>query len=200
MSEILLKLIPRAKSIFNGFKGGLIVEVKQINQLMLAMCRHQVKKLRWKCENDELELELGSAGEFSINGERFLDQEVENPLKSDFERHRTEFEKQRPGNPSLPAVEKMKTRPSMDEKEEEDPNMKYITSPMVGTVYLSPSPADKAFVSVGDIVEANTVVCIIEAMKVMNEVKSGIQGVVKEILVDKSQPVDFGAKLFKIAP
>lgn len=178
------------------------MEVKQINQLMLAMCRHQVKKLRWKCENDELELELSDTGVFSTNGERFLEQELENPLKNDFEKHRTEFEKHRSGTPTLPSVEKLKNRSTIDEKEEklDDSSFSYVTSPMVGTVYTSPSPTDKSFVSVGDTVDENTVVCIIEAMKVMNEVKAGVRGVVKEILIDKGQPVDFGAKLFKIAP
>lgn len=173
------------------------MEVKQINQLMLAMCRHQIKKLRWKSDTAELELELGSTAEFTMNKENLLDFESENPLRSDFEKHRTEFEKHRAqGAPILPSVEKAKVR----SEDEEDSSVKYVTSPMVGTVYLAPSPTDKSFISVGDTVEANTVVCIVEAMKVMNEVKAGIHGVVKEILVEKGQPVDFGAKLFKIAP
>ena len=71
---------------------------------------------------------------------------------------------------------------------------------MVGTVYLAPSPQDAAFVKVGDTLTENSVVCIIEAMKVMNEVKSTVRGVVKEVLVESGQPVDFGAKLFKISP
>lgn len=74
----------------------------------------------------------------------------------------------------------------------------FVTSPMVGTFYRSPSPDDPAFVSIGDVVEENTVICIIEAMKVMNEVKAGKSGVVKEILIDNIQPVEFGTKLFRI--
>ena len=73
-----------------------------------------------------------------------------------------------------------------------------ITSPMVGTFYRSPSPDDPAFVNVGDRVDENTVVCIVEAMKVMNEVKAGKSGVVKEVLIDNMQPVEFGTKLFRI--
>lgn len=71
---------------------------------------------------------------------------------------------------------------------------------MVGTFYLSPSPEDPQFVSVGDKVDKNTVMCIIEAMKVMNEVKAGISGIVEEILVDNAHPVEFGTKLFRIKP
>jgi acetyl-CoA carboxylase biotin carboxyl carrier protein len=74
----------------------------------------------------------------------------------------------------------------------------YISSPMVGTFYLHPAPDQSAFVKVGDKISKDTVVCIIEAMKVMNEVKAGIDGVVSEILVEDTQPVEFGSKLFRI--
>lgn len=74
----------------------------------------------------------------------------------------------------------------------------YVTSPMVGTFYSCPAPDQPAFVKVGDKVDSNTIVCIIEAMKVLNEVKAGASGVVAEILADNSQPVEFGSRLFRI--
>lgn len=74
----------------------------------------------------------------------------------------------------------------------------FVTSPMVGTYYSSPSPDEPEFVKVGDKVEKHSIVCIIEAMKVMNEVKSSITGTVVEILVENGQPVEFGTKLFRI--
>lgn len=74
----------------------------------------------------------------------------------------------------------------------------YVTSPMVGTYYSSPGPDQPAFVKVGDRVEENTVVCIVEAMKVMNEVKAGLSGTVAEILCDNAQPVEFGTRLLRI--
>jgi acetyl-CoA carboxylase biotin carboxyl carrier protein len=74
----------------------------------------------------------------------------------------------------------------------------YVKSPMVGTFYASPSPDQPPFVKVGDLVTENSVVCIIEAMKVMNEVKAGVKGVIAEVLIDNAQPVEFGAKLFRI--
>ncbi len=74
----------------------------------------------------------------------------------------------------------------------------YVSSPMVGTFYSSPSPEDPHFVKVGDRVEKHTVICIIEAMKVMNEVKAGVAGTVAEVLVENGQPVEFGTKLFRI--
>lgn len=75
---------------------------------------------------------------------------------------------------------------------------KFVTSPMVGTLYLAASPEHPAFVKVGDKVEAGTVVCIIEAMKVMNEVKAGMSGVLAEVCLENGHPVEFGTKLFRI--
>ena len=74
----------------------------------------------------------------------------------------------------------------------------YVTSPMVGSYYAAPSPDAPPFVKVGDWVDENTIVCIIEAMKVMNEVKAGASGLVAEILADSAQPVEFGTKLLRI--
>ncbi len=74
----------------------------------------------------------------------------------------------------------------------------YVTSPMVGTFYSSLAPDQPSFVKVGDKVEASTVVCIVEAMKVMNEVKAGISGIVAEVLADNAQPVEFGTRLLRI--
>jgi len=74
----------------------------------------------------------------------------------------------------------------------------YVVSPMVGTFYASSSPVASPFVKVGDKVEEETVVGIIEAMKVMNEIKAGVKGVVSETLVKSGEPVEFGTKLLKI--
>jgi acetyl-CoA carboxylase biotin carboxyl carrier protein len=74
----------------------------------------------------------------------------------------------------------------------------FISSPMVGTFYSAAAPGQPTFVKVGDEVEESTVVCVIEAMKVMNEVKAGTRGTVKEILVENAQPVEFGTNLFTI--
>ncbi len=74
----------------------------------------------------------------------------------------------------------------------------YVTSPMVGTYYSCPAPDQPSFVKVGDRVTENTVVCIVEAMKVMNEVKAGVSGTVAEIIADNSQPVEFGTRLLRI--
>jgi acetyl-CoA carboxylase biotin carboxyl carrier protein len=75
-----------------------------------------------------------------------------------------------------------------------------IKSPMIGTFYRSPSPESASYVEVGTEVNSETVVCIIEAMKVMNEIKAEVKGVVTQILIENGKPVEFGQPLFKIRP
>ncbi len=74
----------------------------------------------------------------------------------------------------------------------------YVKSPMVGTFYRSASPESKPFVEPGTKVAESTVVCIIEAMKIMNEIQSEVSGTVLEMLVENGQPVEYGQRLFKI--
>ena len=81
-----------------------------------------------------------------------------------------------------------------------DEGLEDITSPIVGTYYASPSPDSKAFVAVGDHVDADSVVCIIEAMKVMNEIKAECSGTIAEICIQNAQPVEFGQVLFRVKP
>jgi acetyl-CoA carboxylase biotin carboxyl carrier protein len=71
---------------------------------------------------------------------------------------------------------------------------------MVGTFYRSPSPDAPPYVEVGQSVDEDTVVCIIEAMKVMNEIKAECKGIITEVLVESAKPVEFGQKLFAVRP
>ena len=75
-----------------------------------------------------------------------------------------------------------------------------IKSPMIGTFYRAPSPESASYVEVGAEVNPETVVCIIEAMKVMNEIKAEAKGVITQIMVENAKPVEFGQPLFKIRP
>ena len=81
----------------------------------------------------------------------------------------------------------------------EEPEGHLVKSPMVGTFYRAASPGAKPFVEVGDSVQAGDTLCIIEAMKLMNEIESDKSGVVKQILVENGQPVEFGQPLVVIA-
>jgi acetyl-CoA carboxylase biotin carboxyl carrier protein len=90
--------------------------------------------------------------------------------------------------------------PAAPKTSETEEGLFYIKSPIVGTFYKAPNPNLDPFVSVGDFVEKGTVVCIIEAMKLMNEIESELAGEVVSILVQNGQPVEYGERLFAIRP
>ncbi|NJL85133.1 MAG: acetyl-CoA carboxylase biotin carboxyl carrier protein, partial [Leptolyngbyaceae cyanobacterium SM1_1_3] len=79
-----------------------------------------------------------------------------------------------------------------------DPSLVEITSPMVGTFYRSPAPEELPFVDVGDRIQSGQTVCIIEAMKLMNELESEVAGEIVEVLVENSEPVEFGQILMRV--
>ena len=91
-------------------------------------------------------------------------------------------------------VEKTETSDSVDSK------YLTITSPIIGTFYRKPSPDKPMFVEVGDVVNAESIVCIIEAMKLFNEIESEVSGKIVKILVDDGTPVEFGQPLFLVDP
>jgi len=81
---------------------------------------------------------------------------------------------------------------------EEDKGLFYVTSPMVGTFYRAPSPTSPPFVDIGDSVKKGQTLCIIEAMKLMNEIECEVNGMVVDILAESGKPVEYGQKLFAI--
>jgi len=90
--------------------------------------------------------------------------------------------------------------PKVEVAKEEEKKYHVIKSPLVGTFYRAPSPGAPPFVEEGDIVSKGQVLCIIEALKVMNEIESDIDGKVVKILVENGQPVEYGQELFYIEP
>lgn len=98
---------------------------------------------------------------------------------------------------AVPAA-KPATAPSSAPAGADEAGFAYVKSPMVGTFYRSPSPENPAFVDVNAKVEEKTVVCIIEAMKIMNEIQAEAKGTVVEVLVENGQPVEYGQRLFKV--
>lgn len=90
------------------------------------------------------------------------------------------------------------SQPSSPQVQTEEQGIIYIKSPMVGTFYRAPAPDAPPFVEVGDEVDVGQTVCIIEAMKLMNEIKSEIKGKILEVLVENGSPVDYGDNLFKV--
>lgn len=118
---------------------------------------------------------------------------------------------QKPSHPPLPtgtipvpqAAPILPTMPSQlppihPHPQVDGPNIAFIKSPMVGTFYRSPSPDSKPFIDVGSQVTTTSPTCIIEAMKVMNEIQADLSGTITEILVESGRTVEYGQPLFKI--
>ena len=101
---------------------------------------------------------------------------------------------------AAPAVPAISAPPTLAQVSAESEELFYMKSPIVGTFYRASTPTSDPFVAVGDIVEKGTVVCIIEAMKLMNEIESEVAGEIVSILVENGQPVEYGENLFAIRP
>ena len=93
-----------------------------------------------------------------------------------------------------------KGKEEIESAEEFPPHLEVIRSPIVGTFYRAPSPDAPPYVEEGDIVEKGQVLCIVEAMKIMNEIESDVRGKIVKILVENAQPVEYGQPLFLIEP
>ncbi|WP_028950242.1 acetyl-CoA carboxylase biotin carboxyl carrier protein [Sulfurihydrogenibium subterraneum] len=100
--------------------------------------------------------------------------------------------------PVVEIKEEIKTASETQVKEQSQKKYHVIKSPLVGTFYRSPSPGAPPFVEEGDMVSKGQVLCIIEALKVMNEIESDVDGRVAKILVENGQPVEYGQELFYI--
>lgn len=103
-------------------------------------------------------------------------------------------------SPASPSQTPAPAPPEEPETAPEDDGLHVITSPMVGTFFIAPSPESAPFVHQGDRIEKGQTVCIIEAMKIMNEIPSDVEGEVVALLVDSGEPVEFGQPLLKIRP
>lgn len=163
------------------------MEIKHIKELMAVMGRTGTQRLMIKKDGFELMLERQENGriiESPVDEELVIRQEAALP------RSTMSLQKGREGSASSVTHTPSETA--------NDSSSVYVTSPMVGTFYSSPSPDDAPFIKPGDKIEKHTVVCIIEAMKVMNEVKAGVSGTVAEVLIESGHPVEFGTKLFRI--
>ena len=145
----------------------------------------KVKKLIEMLESSELEVIEIKEGEESV---RLVKKQTETVVS-----HVTQ-------NPADPVTEKTVIGNSQEALSTiKVADGEVIASPMVGTFYAAPSPGAKPFISVGDEIQEGDIVCIVEAMKMMNEIKSDFSGKVTSVLVENSEPVEFGQALFTVA-
>ena len=162
-------------------KQGEFLDLKQIKQIIDLMKRSELSEFEFEEEGFKIKIKRGAAGQ---------------PIISSAPQSAHPFpiigaEVQPPGAKAATPI------PAANQNEDEA-GFAYVKSPMVGTFYRSPSPENPAFVENGAKVEEKTAVCIIEAMKIMNEIQAETKGIVVEILVENGQPVEYGQRLFKL--
>ena len=132
---------------------------------------------------------------------RFMEENNLCELEIEEEGRKIKLKKYNPTISSLPPEIRLKEKePVTQQQEEKKENLVELKSPMVGTFYRAPSPGAKPFVEEKDIIKPGDVVCIIEAMKLMNEIKAEIKGEIVKIMVENGEPVEFGQPLFLIKP
>lgn len=148
------------------------MNLKEIREVISLMNEHELTEIEIEREGTKIKIKKAQAEGFTPVYKQPVHYQIENQGAS------SKIE-------SAPAVHS---------------NRKDIKSPMVGTFYRSSSPDAPAYVEIGQIVEIGQVVCIIEAMKLMNEIKSEIRGKVVELSAENAQPVEFGQILFALEP
>ncbi len=153
------------------------MNLKEIKEIMKLMNEHEMFEVELEREGMKLKLKKGADGTVV-------------PVMH-----------QAPANPAAMAPQAVpESRPAEPSASVKASSGVEIASPMVGTFYRSPSPEAPAFVEIGQMVEAGQVVCIVEAMKLMNEIKSEVKGKVVDVLVNNAEPVEFGQPLFLVEP
>jgi len=161
------------------------LDLKQIKQIIELMKRSELSEFAVEEEGFKLKIRRGGNGQ---------------PLVSSGRGSNSPFialPDLPPTAAAQPAVQAPATSAAPSAPKEEE-GVGYIKSPMVGTFYRAASPESKPFAEPGTKVVETTVVCIIEAMKIMNEIQAEAKGTILEVLVENGQPVEYGQRLFKI--
>lgn len=160
------------------------MDLKQIKQIIELMKRAELSEFAVEDEGFKLKIRRGgapSSGATRNSNPPFVETSQPAPV---------------PANPAPTGTPATPISPQAEEQAET--GVIYIKSPMVGTFYRSPSPESKAFAEIGTPVSETTAVCIIEAMKIMNEIQAEVKGTILEALVEDGDPVEYGQKLFKV--
>ena len=161
------------------------LDIETLRQVVEILDATGVTELQWKKADEELVVRRGPATVTQLVHTGMPGQLMHHPAP-----HAPSPMEPRPSTPARP------TTPATVEKK----SGHVISSPFVGTFYRNPAPDQPPFVAVGAMVKKGQVLCIVEAMKLMNEIESEVAGRVAEILANNAQPVEFGQALFRIEP
>ncbi len=160
------------------------MDLKQIKQIIDLMTRSELTEFAVEEEGFKLKIRRGANGLPVVSSSRGSDASVAQAVYA--------------APAPAPAAAPAPAPAAAPVAASDDASIIYIKSPMVGTFYRSGSPESKPYAENSTKVVENSVVCIIEAMKIMNEIQSEVKGVVVEVLVENGQPVEYGQKLFKV--
>jgi oxaloacetate decarboxylase alpha subunit len=153
------------------------VNIKEIKEMISLMNENGLVELEVEKEGMRIRLKkTGSAGEASAMGPIIIEKE------------------------RIPQAQITQSPREESPAKETPANTIEIKAPMVGTFYRAPAPESPPYVEIGQVIEPGQVICIIEAMKLMNEIKSEVKGKIIEIQVENTDPVEFGQPMFLIAP
>jgi acetyl-CoA carboxylase biotin carboxyl carrier protein len=173
--------------------GGTSLDVEALRQIVEILEASDVTRLVWTKGREKLYIRRGHAPETTIVHHTA-------PVGPGVTVSPPPVEYAAPMPRVVPAVtESTAPAPAAQEKAVEKPGH-LVTSPFVGTFYRTPAPDQPAFVDVGTVVRKGQVLCIVEAMKLMNEIESEVPGRITEVLVENGRPVEFGQALFRIEP
>src|SRR3990167_6565356 len=149
------------------------MNLKEIKELINLMNENDVVELEIEREGTRIRIRKSASGKFETIAEE-------------------------PGIPQV--LQAIKPASEAESAKKEEKNLIPIKAPMVGTFYRAPSPDSKPYVEIGQTIEVGHVICVIEAMKLMNEIKSEVHGKIVEILAENSSPVEYGQDLFMVEP
>ncbi len=154
------------------------MDIKEIQSLIKFVARSGASEVKLETDDIKITIRTGAA---SSGGE-------------------TTYIQQLPAAPAPAPVVPVVASETVAAKKEEDSKLITIKSPIIGTFYRKPSPDKPAFVEVGDTIGVGDVLCVIEAMKLFNDIESEVSGKIVKVLVDDSSPVEFDQPLFQVDP
>jgi acetyl-CoA carboxylase biotin carboxyl carrier protein len=166
-------------------KEATALDLKQIKQIVTLMAENDLTYFNFETDSSKVELRRGSDFQAAKELLKHLPMGSSAPAQISYAAPAAAAASAAPAVSSAPAATTEPVGPT-------------INSPMVGTFYRAASPTDKPFISIGDSVDENSNVCIIEAMKVMNEIKAELRGTIARVLVEDGKPVQYGQPLFEL--
>jgi acetyl-CoA carboxylase biotin carboxyl carrier protein len=169
------------------------LDLKQIKQIIDLMKRSELTEFAVEEEGFKLKIRRGTNGLPIVSSSR-----GSTPPFSSNESGAPASGISSAGNATTPPISAAAGPAGASSGSGDEAGVVYVKSPMVGTFYRAASPESKPFADSGTKVVENTIVCIIEAMKIMNEIQAEVKGTVVEVLVENGQPVEYGQRLFKI--